>query len=76
MRYRTPPGVDIHGAVRALAEMQSTGTWVALERETTALRERHAARVIAAWEVPDNEVGRPHPGRTGDWVVQLAFPAP
>jgi len=71
--YRTPPGVDIHEAVGALAEMQSTGTWVALERETAALRERHAARVISIWEVPDQEVvdlAAVH----RDWVVQLAFP--
>lgn len=71
--YRTPPGVDIREATEALAEMQSTGTWVALERETSALRERHAARVIATWEVPDNEVVDPVAGHR-DWVVQLAFP--
>ena len=71
--YRTPPGVDIHEAAHALAEMQSTGTWVALERETAALRERHAARVSAIWEVPDNEVVDPAAGHR-DWVVQLAFP--
>ncbi len=71
--YRTPPGVDIHEAARELADMQSTGTWVALERETAAIRERHAARVIATWEVPDNEVSEPVAGHR-DWVVQLAFP--
>jgi 2,3-diketo-5-methylthiopentyl-1-phosphate enolase len=71
--YRTPPGVDIREATQALAEMQSTGTWVALARETSALRERHAARVIATWEVPDNEVVDAVAGHR-DWVVQLAFP--
>ena len=71
--YRTPPGVDIHAAADALAEMQSTGTWVVLERETAALRERHAARVIAIWEVPDQEIVDPVAGHR-DWVVRLAFP--
>jgi len=71
--YRTPPGVDIDAAAHELAEMQSTGTWVALERETAALRERHAARVVAIWEVPDNEVADPATGHR-DWVVRLAFP--
>ncbi len=71
--YRTPQGVDIHDAAHTLAEMQSTGTWVALERETSVLRERHAARVISIWEVPDQEVVEPAPGHH-DWVVQLAFP--
>ena len=32
--FRTPPGTDIRHAAHELAEMQSTGTWVALERET------------------------------------------
>ena len=71
--YRTPSGVDIHAAAHELAEMQSTGTWVTLERETAALRERHAARVISIWEVPDTEVVNPAAGHR-DWVVQLAFP--
>jgi 2,3-diketo-5-methylthiopentyl-1-phosphate enolase len=71
--YRTPPGVDINQAAHELAEMQSTGTWVTLDRETTALRERHAARVVAIREVPDSEVVEPAPGHH-DWIVQLAFP--
>jgi 2,3-diketo-5-methylthiopentyl-1-phosphate enolase len=71
--YRTARGVDIHTAARELADMQSTGTWVTLERETAAIRDRHAARVIATWEVPDYEVVQPVAGHR-DWVVQLAFP--
>jgi 2,3-diketo-5-methylthiopentyl-1-phosphate enolase len=71
--YRTPPGVDIHRAAAALAEQQSTGTWVTLERETAALRERHAARVVAIWEVPDHETVAPV-AETRAWVLQIAFP--
>jgi 2,3-diketo-5-methylthiopentyl-1-phosphate enolase len=71
--YRTPPGVDILASAHALAEMQSTGTWVTLERETASLRDRHAARVVAVWEVPDQEVVEPAQGHH-DWIVQLAFP--
>ena len=71
--YRTPPDLDIHKAAHELAEMQSTGTWVTLKRETAALRERHAARVVSIWEVPDQEVVDPVAGHR-DWVVQLAFP--
>ena len=79
--YRTPGDVDIHRAAAALAEQQSTGTWVALERETDAIRERHAARVVAIWEVPDHETGGPpdHDARDArdarDWVLQIAYPS-
>jgi 2,3-diketo-5-methylthiopentyl-1-phosphate enolase len=72
---RTAAREDIHRLARELAELQSTGTWVALDRETPAIRERHAGRVIALWEVPDHEspVGVDHGPR--DWVIQIAYPA-
>ena len=81
--FRTPSGTDIRHAAHELAEMQSTGTWVALERETQAIRERHAARVLATWQVPDNETddetGRsPDPGvdpGLRSWVIQIAYPS-
>jgi 2,3-diketo-5-methylthiopentyl-1-phosphate enolase len=74
-RYRTPPGVDIVQAARALAEMQSTGTWVALEQETTALRERHAARVIDIRAVTEQVQGRTAADGGRDWDIQLAYPS-
>lgn len=76
--YRTAPGVDIHRAAADLAEMQSTGTWVALAGETQAIRERHGARVVAVWEVPEPEAdGRiERDGRdVREWVVQIAYPS-
>lgn len=73
--YRTPAGVDIQRAARTIAEMQSTGTWVSLERETRAIQERHAARVVAIWEVPDHETEAPVDHDTRDWVLQIAYPA-
>ena len=73
--YRTEARVDIHRAALALAEMQSTGTWVALDRETAAIRERHAGRVIAVWEVPDHETGGPADADGRSWVLQVAYPA-
>ncbi len=67
--------VDIHRSALALAELQSTGTWVAVAGETAAVRERHAGRVIAIWEVPDHEsdVRALQDGR--DWIIQIAYPA-
>jgi 2,3-diketo-5-methylthiopentyl-1-phosphate enolase len=73
--YRTPASIDIRRAAHELAEMQSTGTWVTLERETDIIRERHAARVVAIWEVPDHEAAAPVDGDTRDWVIQIAYPA-
>ena len=72
--YRAPSDTDIHRAAGALAEMQSTGTWVTLELETQAIRERHAARVLATWEVPEETGGRADRD-TRDWVIQIAYPS-
>jgi 2,3-diketo-5-methylthiopentyl-1-phosphate enolase len=72
--YRIAAGDDIHAAANAVAEMQSTGTWVTLERETAAIKERHAARVIAIWEVPDADDGAPADRDTTEWVIQIAYP--
>ena len=73
--YRIAAGGDIHAAASAVAEMQSTGTWVALERETSAIRERHAARVIAIWEVPDPDDGVPPDRGMTEWIIQIAYPS-
>ena len=73
--YRAPFSVDIHRAARALAEMQSTGTWVTLELETEAIRERHAARVLSIREAPDDESGTPADRDVRDWVIQIAYPS-
>jgi 2,3-diketo-5-methylthiopentyl-1-phosphate enolase len=72
--YRVASDVDIHRAASELAEMQSTGTWVALELETDVIRERHAARVLAIWEVPDPKDGSPVDRDRRDWVIQVAYP--
>lgn len=72
--YRGPSDTDVHRAAGALAEMQSTGTWVALELETQAIRERHAAKVLATWEVPLEEPGGRADRDARDWVIQIAYP--
>jgi 2,3-diketo-5-methylthiopentyl-1-phosphate enolase len=72
---RLAPGADIERAARGLAEMQSTGTWVALSGETELIRARHAARILACWQVPDHEVDEPGGGDPGDWIVRIAYPA-
>ncbi|MEA2630856.1 MAG: hypothetical protein QOE66_1075 [Chloroflexota bacterium] len=73
--YRIPADVDIHRAAGAVAEMQSTGTWVTLDLETDVIRQRHAARVIALWQVPDEETTHPPDRATQEWVLQIAYPS-
>jgi 2,3-diketo-5-methylthiopentyl-1-phosphate enolase len=48
---------------------------VSLDRETPAIRQRHAARVIAIWEVPDHEMAPPDGVDLRAWVLQIAYPA-
>lgn len=49
-----------------IAGEQSSGTFVALARETPELTRRHAARVVAIEELPLSG-HTPLPGATGDW---------
>lgn len=72
---RTDSSSDIHREAATLAEMQSTGTWVALDRETPAIRDRHGGRIVALWEVPDRERRGPRRAPFRDWVIQIAYPA-
>ena len=73
--YRSEGRADILRAASALAALQSTGTWVALDRETPAIRDRHAGRVIGVWEVPDHEMAQPVSSDLRPWVLQIAYPA-
>ncbi len=72
--YRGSSAEDIHQAAGTLAELQSTGTWVTLARETPGLRERHAGRVVAIWEVPDNELSEGTGATERDWIIQIGYP--
>jgi 2,3-diketo-5-methylthiopentyl-1-phosphate enolase len=73
---RLPAGADPHHAARALAALQSTGTWVELGTETPQIRDRHGARVIGMWQVPDHETGATSGADAGEstWILQLAYP--
>jgi 2,3-diketo-5-methylthiopentyl-1-phosphate enolase len=72
--YRASSDTDIHRAALSLAALQSTGTWVTLARETPGVRERHAGRVVAIWEVPDHEMSEGSGTRERDWVIQIGYP--
>jgi len=72
--YQTAARVNIHKLAVALSEEQSSGTWVQLPHETDLVRQRHVGRIIAIWEVPDNEYSIPEDATTRDWVIQIAYP--
>jgi ribulose 1,5-bisphosphate carboxylase large subunit-like protein len=71
-RLRPAPGADVRRIATELAELQSTGTWVALARETDALRERHGARVVSVREADVDRDAATEDQR--DWLVQIAYP--
>lgn len=72
--YQTGVNVDIHKLAVALSEEQSSGTWVTLPNETETVRQRHVAKIIGVWEIPDNEFEVPRGTETRDWVLQFAYP--
>jgi 2,3-diketo-5-methylthiopentyl-1-phosphate enolase len=73
-QYRAPARTDIAHLARSLAELQSSGAWLELAGETDVIRQRHAARVVRTWEIPEDAA---EPGRAaGDrcWGLEIAYP--
>jgi ribulose-bisphosphate carboxylase large chain len=64
--YVIETALEPERAAAALANEQSSGTFVALARETAELRARFAARVSAVSELEPSGLA-PLPGTSGDW---------
>jgi len=58
----------------ALAVEQSTGTWLPVPAETPELRQKHIARVVGVYEVPNYSWEIPEGVSQRDFVVRIAFP--
>lgn len=58
----------------ALAVEQSTGTWLAVPAETPELREKHIARVVGVYEVPNYSWEIPEDVKERQFVTRIAFP--
>ncbi len=77
--YLIETTLDPGQAAASLANEQSSGTFVALARETDELKARFAARVSAVEELPPSGLP-PLPGTRGDWLrarrarVSIDFP--
>lgn len=72
--YQTRVNVNIHKLAVALSEEQSSGTWLELPGESDLVRQRHVGRILAIWEVPDNEYALPEDSDVRNWVIQIGYP--
>jgi 2,3-diketo-5-methylthiopentyl-1-phosphate enolase len=73
-QYRSDARTDIERVARSLAELQSSGAWVDLAGETNLIRERHAGRVMATSEIPDDQLeAMPGEGARA-WSIEIAYP--
>ncbi|WP_294178590.1 RuBisCO large subunit C-terminal-like domain-containing protein [uncultured Schumannella sp.] len=64
--YEIETALPLEQVAAVMASEQSSGTFVAIARETAELKARHAAQVAEVVELPPS--GRPPlPGASGDW---------
>jgi 2,3-diketo-5-methylthiopentyl-1-phosphate enolase len=70
---RVRRGAAIDAVAHELAEIQSTGTWVSVGRAGPADLDRHAARVVGIWSLPDLELDDAS-SRRRDSIVRIAYP--
>ncbi len=67
------PTSNVEAFAKALADEQSTGTWISVGGETTEVQKRFGAKVVAVYEIPDpcgDEIIGERPV-----IVQVAFPS-
>ena len=69
-----PAGFPVAKLAPLLAVEQSTGTWVPVPGETPEVRQKHVAKVVASYEVPDYEHIVPGHVDFRTYVIQIAFP--
>jgi len=65
---------NIFSTVKLILDTQSCGTWVQVSDSTQEIRERHAAKLLALWEVPDFENVPPESVNIHQWIFQVAYP--
>ncbi|NTW72243.1 MAG: ribulose 1,5-bisphosphate carboxylase [Eubacteriaceae bacterium] len=58
----------------AIAEEQSTGTWIEVPGETNTLKEKFGGKVLNVFEVPDYETEFPEGLKERDYIIQVGFP--
>ncbi|MHA1580519.1 MAG: RuBisCO large subunit C-terminal-like domain-containing protein [Candidatus Freyarchaeota archaeon] len=68
-----PSFLDGYTLAQVAALEQSTGTWTPVPKETPEVRKKHAARVVAAFEIPPYQWQVPKTDER-HWILQIAFP--
>jgi len=68
------PTSDIIKLALAIAEEQTTGTWVKVPGETEEIKLRHGGKVTGVYEIPDYEFEIPKDVEERRYVLQVAFP--
>ena len=66
---------DIVKLAKAIADEQSTGTWISVPGETEELKINHGARVLNVFEIPGYEFEVPAGLDERDYVVQIGYPS-
>ncbi|MGI6615486.1 MAG: RuBisCO large subunit C-terminal-like domain-containing protein [Dethiobacteria bacterium] len=69
-----PAGLPVAKLAPVLAIEQSTGTWVPVPGETPEMRQKHVAKVVSTYEVPDYEYVVPGDVNFRTYIVQIAYP--
>jgi Ribulose 1,5-bisphosphate carboxylase, large subunit len=65
---------DVVTLATAIADEQSTGTWVSVPGETNEIKMEFGARVLNIFEVPDYEFEVPPDVDERDYIVQIGYP--
>lgn len=64
---------DLEAFAKALADEQSTGTWIAVSGETKEMQKRFGAKVAAVYEIPD--ICNAEATESRHCIIQVAFPS-
>lgn len=65
---------DVVKLAVAIADEQTTGTWVEVPGETNRIKIKHGGRVVGVFEVPDYEFEVPKDVYERKYIIQVAFP--
>lgn len=69
-----PSEIPVAKLAPVLAIEQSTGTWVPVPGETPEVRQKHIAKVVSIYEVPDYEYVVPADTKFRTYIIQIAYP--
>lgn len=65
---------DIERLAKAIADEQSTGTWIEVGAETKEMQKQFGAKVLAVFEIPDYTIEEAPAGEERPCIVQVGFP--